>query len=49
LRQQGAAIGRRTGAVADRGEKAPFDLLLREYDVLIALPETVATIAVVAT
>ena len=49
LRQQGAAIGGRAGAVANRGEKAPFDFLLREHDVLIALAETVTTIAVVAT
>lgn len=47
LRQQGAAIASRPRAIADCGEEPTLAFLLREHDVSIALPKTVAAIAVV--
>src|SRR5271156_3953389 len=48
LRQQGASIARRPRAIANCGEEPTFVFLLREHDVSIALPKTVAAISVVA-
>ena len=48
LRKHGPAIGGGASAVADRGEKSPFNFLLRENNVLITLLEAIATVAIVA-